>query len=247
MMDNINTKDLASVKVGAVIFIRSDSRRLPRKTFLPLGGKSLYRWTIDAMQSLSLDEIIVATSDQSTDDDLAKALMDQNINVFRGSKNDIARRALDCCAHYELDYFLRVNGDSPFVNIPLLSEGIEKIDGEVELISNLLPRNYPYGVSCEILNVQKFEAVYPHLSTDQKTHITQYYYQNIDDIKYTSCDVLEEDLSKTRMAIDTPEDYAKMQYYLGQSELSDFNDLPISNLIKNYKEIIDDKFVFHKA
>lgn len=233
--------------IGAIIFIRSDSRRLPRKTFLPLGNKPLYRWTIDSLNTLSLKKVIVATSNEATDDKLAAILQQQNIQVFRGSKKDIAKRAIDCCDEYNLDYFVRVNGDSPLVNLPLIREGINKITFGTEFITNLYPRSYPYGISCEILQVKKFKEVYEYFTTEEKTHITKYYYAHLKDIKYETCSTLTDDYSKIRFTIDTPQDYAKLQYYLSQSVLANFNDLPISNLIKDNKEIIDDKFIFHKA
>lgn len=220
---------------------------MPGKTFLPLGEKPLYRWTIDALSALDLSDVIVATSDEASDDMLSEQLQSINVNVFRGPKSDIAKRAILCCQEYELDHFLRVNGDSPFQNLTLLKEGIEKIEKGTEFVTNLYPRNYPYGISCEIIQTKRFKELYTYFSEDEKEHITKYYYSNIEAIKYSSCNVLDQDISDVRLTIDTAEDYAKMQYFLSQSKLDDFHSQSILELVKNYKEIIDDKFIFDKA
>lgn len=233
--------------IGAIIFIRSDSRRLPRKTFLPLGSKPLYSWTVDALRQLPLHNIIVATSDENTDDDLVQILRAKNISYFRGPKEDIAQRAIHCCEEFGFEYFIRVNGDSPFVNLPLLREGLAKMKEGIEFVTNLSPRSYPYGISCEILELKKFKEIYDKFSTEEKTHITKYIYKHLAEIKYESCATLAVDYSKTRLTIDTPEDYAKLQYYFSISTLSDFHNLLITNLINDYKKIINDKFIFHKA
>ncbi len=56
-------------KVIAVIPARGGSKRLPRKNILPLGGKPLIGWTIEAAQSSSyVDEVVISTDDQEIAD-----------------------------------------------------------------------------------------------------------------------------------------------------------------------------------
>ncbi|CAH6917713.1 N-acylneuraminate cytidylyltransferase [Vibrio chagasii] len=52
-------------KVFAVIPARGGSKRLPRKNILPLGGKPLIGWTIEAAKnSAYVDDIFISTDDQ---------------------------------------------------------------------------------------------------------------------------------------------------------------------------------------
>lgn len=52
-------------KVLAIIPARAGSKRLPRKNILPLAGKPLISWTIEAaLDSKYIDEIFVSTDDQ---------------------------------------------------------------------------------------------------------------------------------------------------------------------------------------
>lgn len=233
--------------VGALIFIRSDSSRLPQKTFLPVGKKPLYQWTVDALSSLDLQRVIVATSDEQTDDHLANTLAKQGIEVYRGPKEDIGARAIGCCKKYNLTYFVRINGDSPFVNLPLLKEGLRLLDSRPDFVSNLAPRSYPYGMSCEIIQTARFEEMYSDFTDEEKIHITTYYYKNLKDITFKPCTVLATNESNVRLTIDTPMDYAAVQYYLSQSTLSEFNNVDVKTLTQDYKHILDDKFVFDKA
>lgn len=60
---------LAGKKVIAIIPARGGSKRLPRKNILPLGGKPLIGWTIEAAQnSTYVDEIFISTDDQEIAD-----------------------------------------------------------------------------------------------------------------------------------------------------------------------------------
>lgn len=52
-------------KVLAIIPARGGSKRLPRKNILPLGGKPLIGWTIEAAKnSAYIDDIFISTDDQ---------------------------------------------------------------------------------------------------------------------------------------------------------------------------------------
>lgn len=56
-------------RVIAIIPARGGSKRLPRKNILPLGGKPLIGWTIEAAQnSTYVDEIFISTDDQEIAD-----------------------------------------------------------------------------------------------------------------------------------------------------------------------------------
>lgn len=56
-------------KVLAIIPARGGSKRLPRKNILPLGGKPLIGWTIEAAQnSTYVDDIFISTDDQDIAD-----------------------------------------------------------------------------------------------------------------------------------------------------------------------------------
>ncbi len=55
---------IGSKKVLAVVPARGGSKRLPRKNILPLGGKPLIGWTIEAANKCEyIDRVIVSTED----------------------------------------------------------------------------------------------------------------------------------------------------------------------------------------
>ncbi|MGS0696506.1 acylneuraminate cytidylyltransferase family protein [Shewanella sp. 0m-4] len=61
-------------KILAIIPARGGSKRLPRKNILPLSGKPLISWTIEAAKnSKYIDEVIVSTDDQEIADVAVKS------------------------------------------------------------------------------------------------------------------------------------------------------------------------------
>ncbi len=220
------------MKVGAIIFSRLSSSRFPRKALAALGEKCLLQWCIDGCKELSSIQTILATSNRKEDDALAEIAAKNKIKYFQGDLNDVALRTMDCCAHFELDYFFRINGDSPFLNIPLMQQALELLaDEKFDLISNLRPRSYPYGMSCELIKVETFKQAYQSFDEAQKEHITSYYYTNPERFNIAALPVLSQDYSAIRLTVDTKMDLevlAKWQktrdalalYYLDSKEFN---------------------------
>ena len=57
------TKALKTIDIVAIVPARGGSKRLPRKNVLPLAGKPLIQWTLDAAKESGVIELIVVTSD----------------------------------------------------------------------------------------------------------------------------------------------------------------------------------------
>jgi len=101
---------------GVVVFSRYNSTRLPGKALLDLGGKPLLGRILERLRHVqSADKLIVATSDQGSDDALAEFVKaEPNVDLYRGPLNDVSGRALGCMRAFGLDVMVRICGDSPF-------------------------------------------------------------------------------------------------------------------------------------
>ena len=60
-----------------------------------------------------LDAVVVATSDDPTDDPLAEFARRRGTLLHRGPLDDVARRILDAAREHELEAVVRVTGDAP--------------------------------------------------------------------------------------------------------------------------------------
>lgn len=54
---------MQSIDILAIVPARKGSKRLPNKNFLPLAGKPLFQWTLDAVKDLDAVDMVVVTSD----------------------------------------------------------------------------------------------------------------------------------------------------------------------------------------
>lgn len=223
---------------AAVIFARMSSSRLPGKSLLPLAnGFLLIELIIKQLEKLPGVLVILATSDHSDDDQLAETAGKSGALVFRGDLQNVAQRAASCIEHFRLDFFSRINGDSPFVNIEHLAQGFRRIiESDLDLITNLYPRTFPYGYSLEVIKAQSFLNAYKNFTIAEQEHITAYFYNHVSKFKYENIvsDVpLKGDI---RLTIDTVEDYDRINRLFGK--FPQLYGRSLEEIIKAYKDVV---------
>lgn len=202
------------MRIGIIILCRSTSKRLPNKISLPIEGTPALLHTVKQAQMLFTDEqIVVATSNDSSDDKVEELCQKARVNCFRGSLDNVAERFLICALHYSFDFAIRLNGDNIFVNRDLMKEMANvALKGEFDFLSNVHQRTYPKGLSIEIVRVDTMlahkESIYK--SEEFKEHVLFYFYQQKDlKIKFFyNKNPLKEEIS---FALDTADDLERIK------------------------------------
>ncbi len=221
---------------GIIILARLDSTRFPNKALTQVGGKPLIQHCIDEVKKLKGVRIILATSDRFLDDPLAEIANVNQISCFRGNLVNVAKRVLDCIIEYKIDNFARVNGDSPLIQSKLLIRGFQMMkEGEYDLVTNLLPRRYPYGISVEIISGSTFKGKYSEIasSTHYSEHITSIFYEQAE--RFNICSFPFEDVpdhSQVHLTVDTAEDKVMMDRLFASDP--DIRDKSIEEIVRQY-------------
>ena len=129
--------------------------------------------------------IIVATSDRSTDDPISVFAENEGVEVFRGSLDDVAARALACARRFGLDAFARICGDRPF-HCPQLLVRLVRIQKEkaLDLVTNTLTKTYPSGLTTEVVSTEALQRVI-NQSRDplDREHVTRYFYRHPEEFR----------------------------------------------------------------
>jgi spore coat polysaccharide biosynthesis protein SpsF len=148
------------VSPGRVVMIlqaRMGSTRLPGKTLLPLAGEPLLARILERVgRCRALDEIVVATTEETADDAVADLATACGVAAFRGSTNDVLGRYAAAAATHRADLIVRLPADNP-VPEPAEIDRIVRyhVEAEVAFASNLSPmlRNgYPDGIGAETIS-----------------------------------------------------------------------------------------------
>lgn len=189
---------------GLIIACRMSSRRLPGKTLADVAGRPLLWYVHSRLEPLDMP-VIVATSDQDDDDAIAAYCRTARLPCHRGSLADVAGRLLDAARAHGLDSFARVNGDSPFVDRELLRSAFAALESEdLEFVTNLVPRTYPYGVAVEVVRSATYESVLAEAGSDgDREHATQAMYRRLASLRHRRLVLPAGDLSARSLTIDT--------------------------------------------
>ena len=198
------------MSAGAIILCRLDSRRLPGKALHQVGGRPLIDFALQRCRAVAALEgnIVLATSTRDVDDPLADFARENGLWLFRGPTDDVAGRVLACARQFGFRYFVRVNGDSPFLDPSLVDQAVRLAEaGGLDLVTNLVPRSFPYGVSVEVVRTEAFADAFPQMTRpDHREHVTKYLYEQIGLFRYANITCPAGDWSRVRLTVDTPED-----------------------------------------
>jgi len=222
------------MKVVAIIQARMGSSRLPRKILMDIAGKPMLCRVLERVEVVdSIDEIVVATTNEKDDDKLTEFLLENTCcKVFRGSTHDVLSRFYKCAKLYEADIIVRVTADDPLKDPGIISEAINFLynDADLDYCSNTIKPSYPEGLDIEVIRFSALEkAYYEARLPSEREHVTPFIWKNSDIFKTMNFEY-EIDLSEWRWTVDKEEDMEFMQHVF-----EEFKNKPLVS----YLEVID--------
>jgi spore coat polysaccharide biosynthesis protein SpsF len=198
------------------------SARFPGKVLAPLAGRPLLWHVVDRVaNALSRDAIVVLTSVDPTDDPVAAYADYLGVQVFRGDLDDVFARFRACLLTHPCEWFLRVCGDSPLIEPPLISSVRDRISSELgaDLVTNVFPRTFPRGQSVEFVNSASFASVdRSTLTPEQKEHVTRALYDHPERFSIVNVESEDRSLGATSWVVDTLEDLRALESRLAAGE-----------------------------
>ncbi|MEI7592997.1 MAG: glycosyltransferase family protein [Actinomycetes bacterium] len=198
------------LRVVAIVQARTGSTRLPRKVLTDICGISmLERIVIRLRRSLAVDEVVVATTTLTQDDEIAEACKQLGVEVIRGSSDDVLGRYALAAGQSHADIVVRITADCPFIDPELVSEVVQTmIDGagSIDYVSNSIdPRSYPRGLDVEAFSIAALrETDRDDTNARTREHVTPFMRESG---RFRVASVrTSEDLSAIRWTVDTAED-----------------------------------------
>lgn len=193
------------MKIGAIVQARMSSQRLPNKVLHEVTGKPMLQYLLDRLEHCDcLDNIVVATSLDSSDTPIADYCRQHSVACYRGSLSDVAGRFNEVLKVYRFDVFIRINGDSPLLDQRLIEKGVGiYLGGDFDLVTNIMPRTYPKGQSVEVLRTATYQGAYARMREEEELeHATRYYYEHPEEFRIQNF-ALSENLSHIQLSVDS--------------------------------------------
>jgi len=157
------------------------SSRLPGKVLMPLAGQPALRRLVErAGRSRYLDDVVVATTVNSTDDPIARLCAEMNCTCFRGSEADVLSRVLQAAEAHHGDIIVEITGDCPLIDPRHIDRTIELFySGDYDYASNVLRRSLPNGFDVQVFPARVLREV-DSLTQDpiDRVHVSCYIYNH---------------------------------------------------------------------
>jgi len=148
---------------GIIVQARVTSTRLPSKVLEDLDGVPLLEFLINRLRLVNQDiKIIVATTRDQEDDIITKLCDRVGIPYYRGSRENVLKRYVQCAQEFNINKIIRVCSDCPFISIRGIEELILSFKDRqgIDLIHNKHQKGYPFGTGAEIVTLQALEYAY---------------------------------------------------------------------------------------
>jgi spore coat polysaccharide biosynthesis protein SpsF len=162
-----------------IIQARMSSKRLYGKSLIDIGQIPALGHLIFRLKLVDrIKKIVVATSDEVSDQGIADYCKNEAITCYRGSLNNVMHRFLQVLIAENSPSFIRFCGDSPFLDPEIVNRAINIFEEHnPDLVTNVQVRSFPKGQSVEIISTEAFKKGFKIATTSfHKEHPTKIFY-----------------------------------------------------------------------
>lgn len=168
---------MKSGKTVSIVQARVGSSRFPSKTLADLDGTPLLIRVLDRIARAScVDEIVVATTREPADDELAAIAARAGYGVHRGSTDDVLDRYLGAARDHDAQIVIRNTADEPFVDPALIDEcHTVFLSSSADYVANNVDAVYPEGIDTEVVAIDALERAGREATiASDREHVTPY-------------------------------------------------------------------------
>jgi spore coat polysaccharide biosynthesis protein SpsF len=243
------------MKTVAIIQARMSSTRLPGKVLKVVAGRTILDRMVERVQKAKhVDETVVATTIDSSDDAIASWCVEAGVVCYRGSLQDVLDRYYQAAVLHHADIIVRLTGDCPLIDPDLIDAVVDALIKEkADFACNRLPppmtRTYPIGLDVEACTFTALQHAWNEaIEKHEREHVLPYLYAVPGRFKVVQLNH-STDLGKMRWTLDTPEDLKLLeQVYARFSGRNEFSWLDVLELFEKEPQLAEiNNQVQHKS
>ena len=196
-------------KIACIIQARMGSKRLPKKVLKLLDEKyTVLDYVVNQINSSKFfNKIIIATTNLDEDDVIEDFADQHNLDIFRGSSEDVLDRYYQCAKKFSIDNIVRITADNPLIDPNIIDLVIDEYkNNKCDYASNTLDRTFPYGTEVEVFSFKSLENAWNNAKKpSEREHVTPFIYNPQNGFILINKEN-KEDLSYLRYTVDRIED-----------------------------------------
>jgi len=195
------------MRVVAIIQARMSSTRLSGKVLLPLAKKPVLAHVVERLSYCRLvEEIVVATSVDSSDDCIVDFCRKNHVSFFRGNLEDVLDRYYQTAKQYNASTVVRITADCPVID-PVVVDAVITgfLSGSYDLYG--LDGEFPDGLDCTVFSLSALQQASLNAQLkSEREHVGPYIENNPQRFHNGSLKIFK-GLQHHRWTLDEPEDY----------------------------------------
>ena len=200
------------VSVTAIIQARMGSTRFPGKSLRPIAGLPLLEHIIIRLKQVpEIDLILLAIPEKESESPLIELAHELKIPVFQGSEEDVLDRFVKAGESVQTEQVIRVCGDNPLIDIPLLRSLIQA--HLTDKADYTLPQDpVPLGSACEVVRLAALKKINELAkSSIYREHVTTWFHEHPSSFRIKRINVPDYLKNHTfRLTVDTDQDFQIM-------------------------------------
>lgn len=206
---------------GTIAFIqaRMSSSRFAGKVIEPLAGVPMIVYMARrARLARLLDQVVVVTSVDSSDNPLAAAAERASLPVFRGSLNDVLGRFAAAATAFDAQEIVRLTGDCPLIDPAVIDAVVaaRRSHGS-DYASNVDPPTYPDGLDVECFSRAALELAHRQATLpSQREHVTLWMRSQASPLTRVNISAIA-DFSHLRLTVDHADDLEAVRQVVAQT------------------------------
>lgn len=193
-------------RIVVIVQARTSSSRLPGKVLQEIAGQPMFVRVVQRLaRAEMINQIVVATTTDPSDEPIAVLCSERGFPCFRGSLHDVLDRFYQAALAFRADVIVRITADCPIIDPGLvdltvkaflgsecslpgrISQRASNLEGQpypFDFAANRLPppwkRTYPIGLDTEVCSMKALERAW--IEADQKyqrEHVMPYLYDDV--------------------------------------------------------------------
>ena len=228
---------MSKLKFQTLVFARNDSKRLKEKHLKKIGDFTVLEHIFNRLLYVkNIESPILATTNRTIDDKLVSHAKKIGFLIYRGRYSDVLGRFYDASKIYGADYFLKINGDCPFISYELCNKIINqvKLKGSKFITAKGKFIDLPIGLGPEIISINALNELNKKTPFKFRESISGFIFEKNDlSFKFDYLKIEKKDkFYGPNFTLDTASDLKYLNKFWtisGNTKFSSFN----LNLIKN--------------
>lgn len=207
-------------QLGIILQARTGSTRMPEKVIQPFyKNDTILDLLLEKTKKLNVP-VVLATTINPSDDRICELAKKHQVDVFRGSENDVLDRFVQAARQFDFSKIIRVCADNPFLDF----DGMQALIGvfmnsDTDYLGFQLAENKPsilthFGFWTEAVRRDALEKA-QRLTSEKlyHEHVTNFIYGHpqLFKVQFIPADPLVYSRTDIRMTLDTPEDFEIQQ------------------------------------